>query len=290
MLDSKISPHLRQEKTLIWLLRGTALLSSAILVLIILFLIRETVPIMQRLGFSRFFSDPGWHPTNEQFNLMPMLWGSLFVTAVAVLLATPLGIMGAVFCQYYAPAHLANLYRQIIQLLAGIPSVVYGFWGLVVLVPIIGKMHAPGPSWLAGSLILTLMIVPTMTLVADSSLGAVPQSYLRSCAAMGLGKWATIYDVILPAAKSGLCTGIFLSAGRAIGETMAVLMVSGNVVQVPNSIFAPVRTLTANIALEMAYATDNHRAALFVSGSILMGMVLLLVVIGKSIYQEHYYE
>jgi phosphate transport system permease protein len=290
MLNSKISPHLRQEASLIWVLWGTALLSSAILVLIILFLIRETVPIVQQLGISRFFTDPGWHPTDDQFNLMPMLWGSLLVTTVAVLLATPLGILGAVFCQYYAPIQLANFYRQIIQLLAGIPSVVYGFWGLVVLVPIIGRIHAPGPSWLAGSLILTLMIVPTLTLVADSSLGAVSPSYLQSCAALGLGKWATIYGVVLPAAKSGLCTGIFLSAGRAIGETMAVLMVSGNVVQVPHSIFDPVRTLTANIALEMAYATDHHRAALFVSGSILMGMVLLLVIIGKSVYQEHHYE
>lgn len=255
-----------------------AIVSGAIVLLILLFLVWETLPILQSIGLARFFNDPSWHPTSDEFNLTPMLLGTLLVMSSAVLLATPLGILSAVFCQYYAPPALAKLYRHLIELLAGIPSVVYGFWGLVVLVPIIGRIHPPGASLLAGTLILTLMILPTITLVADASFANVPPDYLRGAAALGLGRWAMVRGVVFPAAKSGLLTGIILETGRAIGETMAVLMVCGNVVQTPKSVFEPVRTLTANIALEMAYAMGNHRAALFVSGLVLMAMIVALVV------------
>ncbi|MBD1879211.1 phosphate ABC transporter permease subunit PstC [Coleofasciculus sp. FACHB-T130] len=272
------------------MLRGMAIISGAIALLILLFLIWETLPILQNIGLTRFFNDPSWHPASEEFNLMPMLCGSLFVTAGSVLVATPLGILSAVFCHYYAPPALATIYRRLIELLAGIPSVVYGFWGLVVLVPIIGRMHPPGPSLLAGILILTLMILPTIALVADATFANVPADYLRGAAALGLGRWAMVRGVVFPAAKSGLLTGIILETGRAIGETMAVLMVCGNVVQVPKGVFEPVRTLTANIALEMAYAVGNHRAALFVSGLILMAMIVVLVVAAEMINQGHLYE
>ena len=280
----------RNEAILVWILWGMALVSGAIVVLILLFLMWETLPILQSIGLNRFFNDPSWHPTSEEFNLLPMLWGTLFVTAGAVLMATPLGISSAVFCHYYAPPALANLYRRLIELLAGIPSVVYGFWGLVVLVPIIGRIHPPGPSLLTGILILTLMILPTITLVADASLASVPPEYLRGCAAMGLGRWATVRGVVFPAALSGLLTGVILGTGRAIGETMAVLMVCGNVVQTPKSVFEPVRTLTANIALEMAYAVGNHRAALFVSGLVLMAMIVALVISAEMLQKGHLYE
>ncbi|WP_242033826.1 phosphate ABC transporter permease subunit PstC [Coleofasciculus sp. FACHB-542] len=280
----------RNEAILVWMLRGMAIISGAIALLILLFLIWETLPILQNIGLTRFFKDPSWHPVSEEFNLMPMLWGSLFVTAGSVLIATPLGILSAVFCHYYAPPALAKIYRGLIELLAGIPSVVYGFWGLVVLVPIIGRMHPPGPSLLAGILILTLMILPTIALVADATFTNVPAHYLRGAAALGLGRWAMVRGVVFPAAKSGLLTGIILETGRAIGETMAVLMVCGNVVQVPKGVFEPVRTLTANIALEMAYAVGNHRAALFVSGLILMAMIVVLVVAAEMINQGHLYE
>jgi phosphate transport system permease protein len=289
MLNNKILSPLHQDNTLLWLLWGVAAVSSSIIFLIIIFLIRETLPVLQQLNLSRFFLDQDWHPTEGNFNLVPMLLGSLFITILAVLFATPLGILSAVFCQYYAPSIVAKLYRQFIQILGGIPSVVYGFWGLVVLVPLIGKIHAPGPSWLAGSLILTLMIVPTMTLITDSTLEAVPPTYLQSSAALGLGRWATIYGVVLPVAKSGLYTGILLSAGRAIGETMAVLMVSGNMIQIPTSVFEPVRTLTANIALEMSYAMDIHRSALFINGLLLMMIVLGLTIICKYINKDNVY-
>lgn len=217
-----------------------------------------------------------------------MLAGTLLLTVASVLIATPLGILSAVFCHYYAPPAIAQPYRRLIELLAGIPSVVYGFWGLVVLVPLINRIHPPGPSLLAGTLILTLIILPTIALVADASLASVPPEYVKGAAALGLGRWAMIRGVVLPAARSGLITGAILETGRAIGETMAVLMVCGNVVQVPHSLFDPVRTLTANIALEMAYAVDNHRAALFVSGLVLMGLIALLVAIAEVLNRGQY--
>lgn len=280
----------RNEALLVWILRGMAVVSGAIVFLILLFLIWETLPILQSIGPSRFFNDPDWHPTSEEFNLTPMLWGTLLVTSSAVLVATPVGIASAVFCHYYAPPSIAKLYRRLIELLAGIPSVVYGFWGLVVLVPIIGSIHPPGASLLAGTLILTLMILPTITLVADASLENVPPDYLRACAALGLGRWATVRGVVFPAAASGLLTGVILGTGRAIGETMAVLMVCGNVVQTPKSLFSPVRTLTANIALEMAYAVGNHRAALFVSGLVLMVMIVTLMLTAELIDKGQVYD
>ena len=147
----------------------------------------------------------------------------------------------------------------------------------MVLVPLIGSIHPPGPSLLAGIVILAIMILPTIALVADASLANVPQQYVRGAAALGLSRWGTIRGVVFPAAKSGLFTGIILETGRAIGETMAILMVCGNVVQTPHSLFDPIRTLTANIALEMAYALGDHRAALFVSGLVLMAMIAALV-------------
>ncbi|WP_269844814.1 phosphate ABC transporter permease subunit PstC [Methyloprofundus sedimenti] len=198
-------------------------------------------------------------------------------TLGALLLATPLGIASALFSRYYAPPAVATGYRRLIELLAGIPSVVYGLWGLTTLAPLIAQLHPPGVSLLTALLILALMILPTIALSVDAALLAVPIAYHQGAAALGLSRWAMIKGVILPAAHSNITSGIMLAAGRAIGETMAVLMVAGNVVQLPHSLFDSVRTLTANIALEMSYAMGDHRAALFVSGLALMLMVLLLV-------------
>ena len=247
------------------------------MVLIVAFLVMEALPVLRHVGITRFFTDPSWHPAEGFYNLTPMLWGTLFAMVGSVLIATPLGILSAVFCRYYAPPAVARPYRKLIEILAGIPSVVYGFWGLVVLVPLIGAIHPPGPSLLAGIVILTIMILPTIALMADASLTNMPQQYVRGAAALGLSRWATIRGVVFPATKSGLFTGVILGTGRAIGETMAILMVCGNVVQTPDSLFSPIRTLTANIALEMAYALGDHRAALFVSGLVLMGMITTLV-------------
>lgn len=278
------------DVVLIWTLRSLGAIAAAIVLLIVIFLIVEASPILLKVGIFPFFSSSSWHPAEGLYNLTPMLWGTLFATIGSVLVATPLGILSAIFCQYYAPARIAYLYRRLIELLAGIPSVVYGFWGLVVLVPLINRLHPPGTSLLAGIAILTIMILPTMALVADASFAKVPQEYLLGSASLGLSKWGTIYGVVFPAAKSGLFTGVILQTGRAIGETMAVLMVCGNVVQTPQSLFDPIRTLTANIALEMAYAVGDHRSALFVSGLMLMVMIIALVTAAEVISRGEIYR
>ena len=277
------------DKLLYWSLHGTAAIAGAIVLLIVVFLIAEALPVLHHVGLLRFFTDLSWHPAEGFYNLTPMLWGTLFAMTGSVLIATPLGILSAVFCRYYAPLALVRPYRRLIELLAGIPSVVYGFWGLVVLVPLIAEIQPPGPSLLAGILILAIMILPTIALMADASLANVPQQYVRGAAALGLTRWATIRGVVFPAAKSGLFTGVILETGRAIGETMAVLMVCGNVVQIPSSLFDPIRTLTANIALEMAYALGDHRAALFVSGLVLMAMIVALALAAEWISRGRVY-
>ncbi|MBE9002987.1 phosphate ABC transporter permease subunit PstC [Nostoc sp. LEGE 12447] len=289
LLKSKILSPSQSDIVLLWILRLLALITSIIVVLITGFLLLEALPILRQVGWLRFLSDRSWHPAEGLYNLMPMLWGSLLVTLGSVLLAAPLGIGSAIFCQYYAPPLVGGFYRQLIELLAGIPSVVYGFWGLVVLVPLIGKFQPPGASLLAGIAILTLMILPMITLTAQASFSEVPTEYLQGAAALGISRWATIRSVVLTAAKSGIFTGLILGTGRAIGETMAVLMVCGNVVQIPTSLFDPLRTLTANIALEMAYATGNHRSALFVSGLLLMVAIVALVGVAEVISRKNIY-
>ncbi len=280
----------RADRLLVWILRGCGAITGAVVLLIATFLVSESGDGLRQVGLGRFFGDSSWHPAviaaDGTFGLLPMLWGTLAATAGAVLLATPLGILSAVFGQGYAPPVMARWYRRLIELLAGIPSVVYGFWGLVVLVPLIARLRPPGASLLAGILVLALMILPTIALTAGAALESVPRRYLRGAAALGLGRWATLAGVALPAARSGIATGVILAAGRALGETMAVLMVCGNVVQVPGSFFAPVRTLTANIALEMAYALGDHRSALFVSGLLLLVLVTVLVLAAEAISQR----
>src|SRR5262249_37566017 len=220
----------------------------------------------------------------------PMLWGSLFAMTGAVLVATPLGVLSAVFCHYYAPPAIARMYRRLIELLAGIPSVVYGFWGLVSLVPLIASVQPPGASLLAGVATLAIMILPTIALMADGALAGVPGHYLQGAAALGLSRWATVRGVVFPAARSGLFTGVILETGRAIGETMAVLMVCGNVVQTPHSLFDPIRTLPANTALELSYATGAHRSALFVSGLLLTAAIIALVLAAEVVSRGRIYE
>ena len=266
----------RTDKQLNLFLQLCALISAAVVVLIFVFLLSESWPILQQISWLRFVSDPSWHPVQGLYNLSPMLSATLLSTTGALLLATPLGIASALFSRYYAPPYVASWYRRLIELLAGIPSVVYGLWGLTALAPLIAQLHPPGVSLLTAMLVLALMILPTIALTVDAALLAVPQTYHQGAIALGLSRWTMLRSVILPAAHSGITSGIMLAAGRAIGETMAVLMVAGNVVQHPHSLFDSVRTLTANIALEMSYAMGNHRAALFVSGLILLLMVLLL--------------
>lgn len=280
----------RSDRNLVILLRLLSAVSGMIVLLIFIFLVREALPLLQDIGLGRFFSDASWHPTEGRFNLFPMLLGSFLIALGALILAAPLALFSGIFSLYYAPQKIAQFYQGVLTLLAGIPSVVYGLWGLLVLVPLIRKIAPPGASLLAGILILALMILPTIALNAHAALVNIPSALLQSASALGLSRWQIIKGVVLPVAKPGILTGTMLGAGRAVGETMAVLMVCGNVVQIPSSLFDPVRTLTANIALEMSYAMADHRAALFVSALILMCAVFALVVATEFFETKRVYE
>jgi phosphate transport system permease protein len=253
------------------------LVAASLLGLVVAFVFIESLPVINADMGGFFDISQAWFPLEGQRGLMPMVAGSLLCALGAIVLALPLGIASALFSLYYGHAGLVRPYRWLLGLLAGIPSVVYGFWGLTVLVPLIGRYQAPGASMLAGILILTLMILPTVALTAEAALKAVPASYLQGAHALGMKKSAIAFKVLFPAAKQGLIAGTVLAMTRALGETMAVLMVTGNVVAMPHSVFDPVRTLTANIALEMAYATGEHRASLFFSGLVLTVLIILMV-------------
>lgn len=274
------------DRALAAILRIIAAVAASIAIGILAYLLIGSLPALRAVGPMRFLTDSSWNPLHGEYNVVPMLVGTLLVTVGAVLLAAPLAVASAVFGRFYVRGALSRAHRRVLETLAGIPSVVYGLWGLMVLVPAIARIEPPGQSVLAGVLVLALMILPTIALVGDAALGAVPETHLRGAAAAGLSRWAIVRSIALPAARPGILTGVLLGTGRALGETMAVVMVTGNVVQVPGSILAPVRTLTANIALEMAYATDAHRSALFVSGLVLalltIGLVASVDRIGRS--------
>ena len=269
-------PSASVDTLILWLLRIASGIAAGMVLLILFFLLAESLPLLREVPAVRFVTDNSWQPTEGAYNLAPMLSGTLYAAGGALFLATPLGIASALFVAYYALPSAARIYRRLIELLAGIPSVVYGFWALTTLVPLINELHPPGASLLAGILVLTLMILPTVALTAHAALLAVPDEYLRGAAALGMSRWGIIRGVVLPAARMGVTAGIILAAGRAIGETMAVLMVTGNVVQRASTVYDPIRTLAANIALEMPYALGHHRAALFVSGLVLMLLVIAL--------------
>lgn len=252
--------------------------ATLLVVTIAVFLTRESWSVFQSIGIRRFLTDTSWNPTERMFGLAPMLLASVLTAVGAVLIAAPLGIGSALFSRFYVGRHVARGQRAIVTLMSGIPSVVFGLWGLVVLVPLIGKFAPPGTSLLAAMVVLALMILPTVALTADAAIASVPTNLHYGAAALGLSREATLLHVMLPAARTGIMAGILLSLGRALGETMAVLMVAGNVVQVPASLLEPVRTLTANVALEMAYAVGEHRASLFVSGLALTVLVGALAV------------
>ena len=249
------------------------------LIAILFFLLREAAPAISEIGVFRFLSDSSWDPDSNMamFNINAMIVGSLFVTFGALLLSTPIALFSSFFICFYANQKLSKIYRSLIELLAGVPSVIFGLWGLEVLVPFLNDYSAPGQSLLAGALVLSVMILPTATLLTVSAFEAVPEALIKNCTALGLNTWATIKGAIIPKSSAGLISAIVLSAVRAIGETMVVLMVCGNITQFPQNIFDPVRTLTANIALEMSYAYGIHRSALFASTLWLILVVSILV-------------
>ena len=254
-----------------------ALSSISVLALITIFIFVKGVPIIAKVGIKDFIFGMKWAPSQGEFGIFPMIIGSVSVTLGAAILGVPIGICCSIFLSEFAPAKLRNLFRPAIQLLAGIPSVVYGFWGLLFIVPLIrDRLGGPGLSILAGSIILAIMILPTIISISEVSLLALPRYYKEGALALGLTHWQTIYSVLLPSAKSGIVAAVILGIGRAIGETMAVIMVLGNSVAVPSSILDPVRTLTTNIGIEMGYAADEHQQALFATGIVLFVIIMIL--------------
>ncbi len=254
-----------------------ALSSISILALITVFIFREGVPVMARYGVGEFLTGTRWAPSLGSFGILPMILGSLWVTLGALVVGVPLGLACAVFLVELAPAAVAAALRPAIQLLAGIPSVIYGFWGLTVIVPAIRNyLGGPGLSILAGAIILGIMILPTIIAISEDALRALPRSYKEASFSLGATHWQTIWRVQIPAARSGIVAAVVLGMGRALGETMAVIMVLGNAVQIPQSILDPARTLTTNIGIEMAYASGDHRGALFATGIVLFAIIMAL--------------
>ena len=250
--------------------------------LICVFLFANGIPAMKEIGFMEFLTGERWKPTNEIFGILPMIMGSIYVTAGAIILGVPIGILTSVFMAKYCPKKIYPVLKGATELLAGIPSVVYGFFGLVVLVPLIRdicqKFHwgGNGSSILTASILLGMMILPTIIGVTESAIRSVPAHYYEGALALGATHERSIFSVVLPAAKSGVVAGIVLGIGRAIGETMAVIMVAGNQARMPAGIVRGVRTLTANIVLEMGYQTGLHREALIATAVVLFVFILLI--------------
>jgi phosphate transport system permease protein len=250
--------------------------SIGILALITTFIFREGGPLILDIGLGHFFGTE-WRPGEKQYGISLMIVGSAVVTLGALVIGVPLGIACAVVLTEMAPARVKSALKPAIEILAGIPSVVYGFMGIVVLLPWIrDNFGGPGASALAGSVILGIMILPTVIGISVDALQAVPRSYREGSLALGATQWQTIWRVVIPAGRSGIVAAVILGMGRAVGETMAVIMVAGNSVQMPGSPLDPVRTLTANIALEMGYAAGDHRAALFATGIVLFLIIMAL--------------
>lgn len=254
-----------------------ALSSLSVLALISVFILMQGIPIISKVGLFNFIFGMKWAPSQGAYGIFPMIIGSVSVTLGAAAIGVPIAICCSIFLAEFAPAPMRNIFRPAIQLLAGIPSVVYGFWGVLFIVPFIRNyLGGPGLSILAGSIILAIMILPTVISISEVSLLSLPRQYKEGGLALGLTHWQTIHSVLLPAAKSGIVSAIILGIGRAIGETMAVIMVLGNAVAVPQSILDPVRTLTTNIGIEMGYASGDHQHALFATGIILFVIIMVL--------------
>jgi len=263
-------------------LSAASLLTAVLLLLIILFVVASSVPFFLTEGWSRIVFDSGWFPVSGSFNMMPMLYTSVLIALTTALIAGPLGVLMSVFLNFYAPAGLARGFRIVIELLAGMPSVVYGFWGLLVLVPLINAWIPPGASVLAAVLVLCLMVLPLVVLLVDEAIAGIPETWQQAATALSIQRWSYIYKIVLPSVRPAIISGVLLQVGRALGETMAVLMVCGNIVQYPVNPFQPARTLTANIALEMGYASGSHAHALFVSALLLLLATAAIIVLANK--------
>ena len=266
-----------KEKTMEIVFLLAACVSILAVALICVFLFANGVPAMKEIGFADFLLGREWRPGNDIYGIFPMILGSIYVTAGAIVIGVPIGLLTAVFLARYCPTGLYKVLKPGVELLAGIPSVVYGFFGMVVIVPFIrNNFGGSGSSILAASILLGMMILPTIISQSEASINAVPESYYEGSLALGATHERSVFCAILPAAKSGILAGIILGVGRAIGETMAVIMVAGNQARMPEGIFQGIRTMTANIVIEMGYAEGLHREALIATGVVLFVFILLI--------------
>lgn len=254
-----------------------ACVSILAVVLICVYLFATGVPAIAEIGVTDFLFGVKWKPSSGYFGIFPMIIGSILVTGIAVVIGVPIGILCAVFMSHYCPRKLYSFVKPAINLLAGIPSIVYGFFGLVVIVPIMKELFGgSGKSLLTAGILLGIMILPTVIKTAESSLNAVPRSYYEGALALGATHERSVFFASLPAAKSGLLAAVILGVGRAIGETMAVILVAGNQTILPKSITSGIRTMTSNIVMEMGYAGGLHRDALIATGVVLFVFILLI--------------
>lgn len=266
-----------KEKIMEYVFLLTAVVSILAVALICVFLFANGIPAIKEIGVLEFLTGRKWKPGNNLYGIFPMILGSIYVTAGALVIGVPIGIFMAVFMARFCPKRLHCILKPVVDLLAGIPSIIYGFFGLVVLVPFVREhFKGDGNSILTASILLGIMILPSIISVSETSLRAVENQYYEGALALGATHERSVFTVIVPAAKSGITAAVILGVGRAIGETMAVMMVVGNQARVPVSMYKGVRTLTTNIVLEMGYATDLHREALIATGVVLFVFILLI--------------
>ena len=264
-----------------------ACVSIISVILICVFLFSNEIPTMGKIGFADFLLGKRWKPLEDLYGILPMIIGSIYVTAGAIIIGVPIGVLCAVFLARFCPKKLYKIFKPAVDLLAGIPSIVYGFFGLVVIVPAMQNLFGgSGKSVLTASVMLGIMILPTIISVSEAAIRAVPESYYEGALALGATHERSIYRTVLPAAKSGITAGVILGIGRAIGEAMAVNMVAGNQAIIPTSIFSGVRTLTSNIVLEMGYAADLHREALIATSVVLFVFILIINLLFSLVKKE----
>ena len=244
---------------------------------ICIFLFANGIPAIGKIGVADFLLGETWRPSNDIYGILPMILGSIYVTAGAIILGVPIALLTSVFLAYYCPKRMYPVLQSAVSLMAGVPSVVYGFFGLVMIVPTMQQITGrDGSNMLTASILLAIMILPTIVGVTESAIRSVPGSYYEGSLALGATHERSVFCAILPAAKSGLIAGVVLGIGRAIGETMAVIMVAGNQARMPAGLLRGIRTLTSNIVLEMGYAADLHREALIATGVVLFVFILII--------------
>lgn len=270
-----------KEKGMEFVFMLCACVSILAVALICIFLFANGVPAMAKIGFGKFLLGRTWQAGNGLFGIFPMIIGSIYVTAGAIIVGVPIGILAAVFLARFCPKPLYRIMKPGVELLAGIPSVVYGFFGLMIIVPWVRDTFRPyyggnGLSLFSAALLLGIMILPTIISISESAIRSVPDKYYQGALALGATHERSVFRTVVPTAKSGIMAGIVLGIGRAFGETMAVIMIAGNQAWIPDNMFQGIRTLTANIVMEMGYAQDLHREALIATGVVLFVFILII--------------